>query len=63
MKNMLGAKSFRNFVIRQNKSVCCDAYVVAESLTNIFNKSIEKGVFTDDLKIACISPIHKGVAN
>ena len=34
--------------------------VVAESLTNIFNKSIEKGVFPDDLKIACISPIHKG---
>ena len=57
---MLGAISFRNFVIRQNKSVCCDAYVVAESLTNIFNKSIEKGVFPDDLKIACISPIHKG---
>jgi ribonuclease HII len=34
--------------------------VVAESLTNIFNKSIEKGVFPDDLKITCISPIHKG---
>ena len=34
--------------------------VVAESFTNIFNKSIEKGVFPDDLKIACISPIHKG---
>ncbi|CAB4022521.1 Hypothetical predicted protein [Paramuricea clavata] len=34
--------------------------IIAESLTNIFNKSIEKGVFPDDLKIACISPIHKG---
>ena len=34
--------------------------VVAKSLTNIFNKSIEKDVFPDDLKIACISPIHKG---
>ena len=34
--------------------------LIAESLTNIFNKSIEKGVFPNDLKIACISPIHKG---
>ncbi len=34
--------------------------VVAESLTNIFKKSIEKGMFPDDFKIACISPIHKG---
>ncbi|CAB4014726.1 Hypothetical predicted protein [Paramuricea clavata] len=34
--------------------------VIANSLTNIFNKSIEKGIFPDDFKIACISPIHKG---
>ena len=34
--------------------------VVAESLTNIFNKSIEKGVFPDGLKTTYISPIHKG---
>ncbi len=37
--------------------------VVAESLTNIFNKSIEKGMFPDNFKIAYISPIHKGIAN
>ena len=39
--------------------------VVAESLTNIFNKSIEKGMFPDDFKIAYISPIGyiKGIAN
>ena len=36
---------------------CAD--IVAESLTVIFNKSIEIGVFPDDFKVACVSPIHK----
>ena len=34
--------------------------VIAESLSKIFNKSIEFGIFPDDFKTACISPIHKG---
>ena len=34
--------------------------VIAESLTKIFNKSIEFGIFPDDFKTVCISPIHKG---
>ena len=34
--------------------------VIAKSLTEIFNKSIEFGIFPDDFKTACISPIHKG---
>ena len=34
--------------------------VITESLTNIFNTSIEFGIFPDDFKTACISPIHKG---
>ena len=36
---------------------CAD--IVAESLKVIFNKSIEMGVFPDDFKVACVSPIHK----
>ena len=36
---------------------CAD--IVPESLTIIFNKSIEMGVFPDDFKVACVSPIHK----
>ena len=36
------------------------AEIVAESLTVIFNKLIETGIFPDDLKVSCISPIHKG---
>ena len=36
------------------------ADIIAESLTVIFNKSIETGIFPDDLKVACISPIYKG---
>jgi len=36
---------------------------IAESLTNIFNKFIEFGIFPDDFKAACISPIDKGIAN
>ena len=36
------------------------AEIIAESLTVIFNKSIETGIFPDDLKVSCISPIHKG---
>ena len=33
--------------------------MIAESLTVIFNKSIETGIFPDDLKVSCISLIHK----
>ena len=33
--------------------------VITESLTNIFNKSIEFGIFPDDFKTACISPIQR----
>ena len=36
------------------------AEIIAESLTVIFNKSIETGIFPDDLKVSCISPTHKG---
>ncbi len=36
------------------------ADIIAESLTVIFNKSMETGIFPDDLKVACISPIYKG---
>ena len=36
------------------------ADIIAESLTVIFNKSIETGIFPDDLKVAYISPIRKG---
>ena len=36
---------------------CAD--IVAKSLTVIFIKSIEMGVFPDDFKVACVSPIHK----
>ena len=35
------------------------ANIIAESHTVIFNKSIETGILPDDLKVACISPIHK----
>ena len=36
---------------------CAD--IVAESLTVIFNKSIGMGVISDDIKVACVSPIRK----
>ena len=36
------------------------AEIIAESLTVIFNKPIETGIFPDDLKMSCMSPIHKG---
>ena len=36
------------------------AEIIAESLIVIFNKSIETGIFPDDLKVLCISPTHKG---
>ena len=36
---------------------CAD--VIAHSLTNVFNKSIQTGIFPDDFKLACISPIFK----
>ena len=36
------------------------ADIIAVSLTVIFNKSIETSIFPDDLKVACLSPIHKG---
>lgn len=41
------------------KLVKDSADIVAESLTNIFNRSCETGIFPDDLKVACVSPIHK----
>ncbi len=36
------------------------ADIIAESLTVIFNKSIETSIFADDIKVACASPIYKG---
>ena len=33
---------------------------LCEPLKYLFNFSIEKGVFTDDLKIARVTPIYKG---
>ena len=35
------------------------ADVIAHSLTNVFNKPIETGIFPDDFKLACIFPIIK----
>ena len=40
----------------QNKR---DRYVVAPSLTLIFNASLSNGIFPHDFKIARVSPIHK----
>ena len=34
--------------------------IIADSLTVIFNNSMETGNFPHHLKVACISPIHKG---
>ena len=33
---------------------------MCEPLKHLFNLSIEKGVFPDDLKIARVTPIYKG---
>ena len=35
-------------------------YVISPILSNIFNKSMQLGIFPDKLKIAKVIPIHKG---
>ena len=40
-------------------NVIQDCAVIAHSLTNVFNRSIQTGIFPDDFNLACISPIFK----
>ncbi len=70
--NRLSSINVKNVILKINTSKATghdrispkllkdSADIIAESLTVIFNKSIETGIFPDDLKVACISPIYKG---
>ena len=61
--NRLSSINVKNVILKINTSKATghdSADIIAESLTVIFNKSIETGIFPDDLKVACISPICKG---
>ena len=69
--NRLSPIEVKNVILRLNTSKATgydrispkllrdSAEIIAESLTVIFNKSIETGIFCDDLKVSWISPIHK----
>ena len=42
-----------------NKILKCSKDVISRSLTDIFNASIQSGIFPDDFKIAGVTPIFK----
>ena len=48
-----------NILLKLIKLIKPVAKVLSKSLTNAINNSFNKGMFSDDAKIACFSPLNK----